>query len=157
MKFKCPSRLLLCKKLLFQKIKHPLWLNTFKGRYFTSHRHNHCTNWKINIWSIFSGSKVTKLHGTIKYNVLNIQNASQSARAIEREQSQQGLGIQPSPSCWVFREFAATQNRHVQQCSHTQYREDWQDTSGGAQPQYFLQMTIMTISRWHFVEDMATS
>ena len=76
MKFKCPSRLLLCKKLLFQKIKHPLWLNTFKGRYFTSHRHNHCINWKINIWSIFSGSKVAKLHGTIKYNIFNIQNVS---------------------------------------------------------------------------------
>ena len=38
------------------------------------------------------------------------------------------------------------------QCS----AEDWQDTSGGAQPQYFLNMTIKTISRWHFIEDMAT-
>ena len=44
--------------------------------YITSHRHNHGTNWNINILLIFSGSKVTKLHGTIKYNVLNIHNAS---------------------------------------------------------------------------------
>ena len=75
-KFKCPSRLQLWRKLLFQKITCPQWPNTFKGMYITSHRHNHGTNWNINILLIFSGSKVTKLHGTIKYNVLNIQNAS---------------------------------------------------------------------------------
>ena len=77
----------------------------------------------------------------------------QSARAIQREQSQQGLGFQPSPSRWVFREFAATQNRHVQQCSHTQKIDKIHLVE--LNPSIFSKWRL-----WHFkmaiIEDMAT-
>ena len=108
---------------------------------------------KLLCFNTYENLVLTNVHLEHYVDANKKKKYQQSARAVQREQSQQGLGFQPSPSRWVFREFAATQNRHVQQCSHTQKI----DTI------HLVELSPSIFSKWrlwHFkmaiIEDMAT-